>query len=1153
MDNTPKPQVAIMLEDKWTVEQGRVILTGTQALVKVMLSQKAMDTRSGFNTAGYITGYRGSPLGTVDMTLWPISDYLKASDILFQPGLNEDIAVTACAGTQQIDQIAGAKYDGVFAAWYGKGPGVDRSGDAFKHGNYAGSHPRGGVVIFYGDDHAGKSSTVAYQSEQAMAANLVPSFYPADAGEILEYGLFAIALSRYCGSWAAVKCETEVVGQTTTVDIDLLNFSPVLPPINTTPPEGLHAAIKPFNPLRAEQVVTEYRLPLIKKFVRANGIDHAYFRAKQPNLGLVSAGKSFGSVMEALHLLGLDVKTAAEHGISLYKVGCIWPLDDQGILEFALGQKILFVMEEKKSFIEQQIATYLVNEKNAPTLIGKKDERGQSLLSETQPLDPVDLAREIAKRLDVPGLPNTDIRDRLASLPEAPIPSNSSLPKRDPFFCSGCPHNRSTRIPEGSISLTGIGCHAMVNFVRPEEALISTQMGGEGANWIGLAPFTNTRHIFQNMGDGTYYHSGLLAIRAAIAAKVNITYKILYNDAVAMTGGQPVDGPISVVEIAQQVAHEGVKHITIVSDTPSNYNYTDDLPPGTRIKHRDALDQIQREMRKIPGCTVLIYEQTCAAEKRRKRKHGNFPNPMKRAYIVASVCESCGDCSVQSTCVSIIPQPTVLGIKRKIDQSSCNKDYSCMDGFCPSFLTIHNAEPRKPDPVSLDGSLFTDLPFPNIAPIKNNSFNIIIAGIGGTGVITIGALLGMAAHIEDKTVSLFDITGVAQKNGAVYSHIKIANSPDTLHTKRLGRQKADILLAFDMVAALAPECADTLSKERTVSVVNLGVSVTSTFQFDRDFTIEPEILLSKLQLQVGDDTIISLDAGDLALRIFGDTIAANLFMLGIACQSGLLPIGPPAIEEAIRLNKVAVTMNHNAFRLGRFWAYDTRRVEAMVPEPQKNQETLPQNLSALVKHRSALLNVYQGAALAVRYNKLVDRVIDAESRIRSNSNELARAVAHNYARVLAYKDEYEVARLLSDPMLLQDLRREFADGAAFSVNLAPKFFASSQKNGRPGKRPFSLKFVTPFLRILARLRFLRGTPFDLFGYQEDRKDERALIAEYEELVIRTVDSLKDNNLDQAILLLSLANEVRGFGPIKKQALKTYHTKIVELETDFQAI
>ncbi|NKJ00957.1 indolepyruvate ferredoxin oxidoreductase family protein [Novosphingobium sp. SG707] len=1128
----------ISLDDKWTIEQGRVLINGTQALARVLLVQKSLDVAAGLNTAGYISGYRGSPLGGVDTTLWSIANRLTAADIRFVPGVNEDVAATAVLGTQQLDSVPDPLYDGVFAAWYGKGPGVDRSGDALKHGNLAGAHPAGGVVVLYGDDHGGKSSTTAHQSEQAVAAALIPSLYPADVGEILDYGLLGFALSRYSGSWVGLKLVNEVVEQTATVDINLAGHNRVLPTPVGLPPEGVHIRTRAFNPMRADQIVSEYRLPLVQRFIRANRIDRTVFRGPRPRLGLVTAGKSYGDTRRALELLGLDDERAAALGVSLYKLGCIWPLEPEGLTEFAVGHETLLVIEEKKSFVELQAASVLVNLPDRPRLIGKRDENGHPLLPSASQLEPVTIARAILGRLThlrIADAVPEQAQARFSAMLDAAGGDQFGLPRRTPYFCSGCPHSRSTRIPDGSLSMTGIGCHTMALLARPQEALPPTQMGGEGGNWLGLAPFTGTRHMFQNMGDGTYYHSGLLAIRAAVASGVAITYKILYNDAVAMTGGQPIDGPISVAEIAQQVRHEGVRTIVVVSDNPDVHRGNPDFPADIRIEHRDDLDVVQRKLQATPGCTVLIYEQTCAAEKRRRRKRGTFPNPPKRLFISKAVCEGCGDCSVQSTCVSLTPVETDFGTKRAIDQASCNKDYSCLNGFCPSFVTVHGAEPRKPQTLGIDPARLGTIDCPARAPIGAASFNMLITGIGGTGVTTVAAVLGMAAHIDGLAASLFDMTGLAQKNGAVFSHIRIAKTPQALNAQRLGRSEADVLLAFDLVAALSDEASLTLAAGRTQVVVNTDVSTTVAFQFNRDATIDTPMLLARLAKHVKADAVSTVDATSIATSLLGDSIGANFFMVGVTAQNGLLPFTTDAVEQAITLNGTAVAFNLSAFRLGRLFASDPERVKAMLPQAEADD----QNVEALIARRAGHLVAYQNRAYAERYKALVAQVEAVEAVIAPDSVAMTRAVAQVYAKFLAYKDEYEVARLLTSPALVAELKQTFADGATFSFNLAPPILAGRRINGRPRKYAFKAAAMTPFLTLLARCKRLRGTAFDPFGYFDERRRERALIVEYEALVDWVLSRTTVVNYQRAVQVLALGDMVRGFGPVKDAAMAAY--------------
>jgi indolepyruvate ferredoxin oxidoreductase len=1136
------------LDDKWSVDDGRVMINGTQAIVRVLLAQKARDERQGLKTAGYISGYRGSPLGNVDNVLWANASRLAAAEITFLPGVNEDMAATAVRGTQQIESVPNPLYDGVFGAWYGKGPGVDRAGDALKHGNFVGAHPKGGVVAFYGDDHGGKSSSLSHHSEQAMAAALIPSFYPADPGEVLNYGLLAYALSRYSGLWVGVKLVNEVAEQTLTIDLALSEFEPVLPAYGELPPEGVHVRTGALTPMRDEEIVSEYRLPLVERFLAANPIDRTIFRARAPRLGLVTAGKSYKDTLQALALLGLDEETAPEIGISLYKIGCIWPLQAQGIAEFALGHETLFFIEEKKSFVELQSAAALINLRESPLVIGKHDEAGQRLLPLAVQLEPPLIAKAIAGRLRRLGITSGWSDTDLVGGSSGKAGTGSPATRRAPYFCSGCPHSRSTKVPEGSLAMAGIGCHVMTNFVKPEKTLAPTHMGGEGGNWMGIAPFSGTKHIFQNMGDGTYFHSGLMAIRAAIASGVNITYKILYNDAVAMTGGQPVDGSISVAEIAQQVYHEGAKRVVVVSDDPDRHRGTS-LPPETHIEHRDRLDDVQTELRNVLGCTVLIYEQTCAAEKRRRRKRGTFPNPPKRLFISEAVCEGCGDCSVQSTCVSLTPVETDFGTKRQIDQSSCNKDYSCLNGFCPSFITVHNAEPRKQGKVAIDPALFDSIVTPATAPLGDGGYAMMVAGIGGTGVITVAAVLGMAAHLEGKAASIFDMTGLAQKNGAVLSHVRFAAAPNRIHASKLGEGEADLVLAFDLVAALGDDSSKTFAAGRTRVLVNSDVAPTVAFQFDRDAKVDVSQLQSQLEGIVGPDSVEMISATGLATALLGDSIATNFFVVGVAVQRGFVPIGVAAIERAIELNGTAVKFNLEAFRLGRLFAVNPGKVASLHPQ---RAAPLAQTIEAIVERQARHLTNYQGPKLADRFYRKIEEFMTLEASLGLGEHVLSQTVAINYARVLSYKDEYEVARLLSATDLDQSLRKAFEPGARLEYNLAPPFLGGKLVAGRPAKRAFSVRSMRPVLKVLARLKFLRGTLFDPFARTLERRSERALIGHYEELLDVVSATLSAQNHGRAVELLGHVAKVRGYGPVKEEAITAYMREIGALDEAFRS-
>jgi indolepyruvate ferredoxin oxidoreductase len=797
----------VKLTDKYTIDEGTVLMTGTHALVRLPMLQKERDTRAGLDTGGFISGYRGSPLGSYDQELWRAKDLLESMDVMFQPGVNEDLAATAVWGTQMLAGIPDATKDGVFALWYGKGPGVDRSGDPFKHGNMAGSHPHGGVLIVAGDDHTGKSSTVAHQSEMALMHAGMPILAPSDVQDVLEFGLLGWAMSRYTGLFTGFKMCNEVLEQTMTVELPRRDNGPVLPDRGTAPANGFNNFPTHLDRVQSEIVAKRFRWPLVEKFVRANGIDRVLIDNGARKLGIVSTGKAVQDARQALKLLGLDDVDAAALGISLYQLGCMYPVEREGLAEFAAGQAELLFVEEKDGLTEAQAKAILYGRPGAPPIVGKSDETGAFMIPSDEQLDPLQLALVIAERLRRLGVEPPAIAERVAALRTAMTKVASQKPGdavRAPYFCSGCPHNTGTRFPDGSLAGGGIGCHAMAMYSGPE-MLPNTQMGGEGAHWYSLAFFTKTPHIFQNIGDGTYYHSGLLAIRGAVAAKVNMTYKILFNDAVAMTGGQPVDGPLTPGDVTRQVLAEGVERCIVVTDRPDLYDANSGLGEGVTVHHRDELDALQRELREVQGVTVIVYEQTCAAEKRRRRKRGKFPDPAKRMFINSAVCEGCGDCSVQSNCVSVWPKETELGRKRQIDQSNCNKDYSCVKGFCPSFITVLDAEPRKPKVSALAGEAQTDLPEPVLAALADGAFNIMVSGIGGTGVVTIGALLGMAAHLEGLACSVFDMTGLSQKNGAVYSHVRIAAVASDLAAQKLGTGEADLALAFDAVAALAKE------------------------------------------------------------------------------------------------------------------------------------------------------------------------------------------------------------------------------------------------------------------------------------------------------------------------------------------------------------
>ncbi|WP_068072295.1 indolepyruvate ferredoxin oxidoreductase family protein [Novosphingobium lentum] len=1123
----------VTLNDKYEVQDDTVLMNGTQALVRLPMLQRERDRRNGLNTAGFISGYRGSPLGSYDLELWRAKDHLAAQDIVFQPGVNEDLAATAVWGTQMLATLPGANRDGVFAIWYGKGPGVDRSGDPFKHGNLAGTHPNGGVLIVAGDDHSGKSSTVAHQSEMALMHAGMPILAPSNTQDVLDLGLLGWAMSRYTGLFTGFKLCNEVLEQTMTVRIGVGDNGPVLPERGQAPATGFHNFPTHLDRVQSEIVAKRFRWPLVEKFVRANRIDRVLFDAPKRRLGIVSSGKAVPDARQALTMLGLDDAAAGALGISFYKLGCVYPVEREGLYEFARGQNELLFIEEKDGLTEAQAKAALYGRPDAPRIVGKVDEDGAFMIPSDVQLEAIQLAIVIAERLRRLGIDAPDAFDRADRLGRQIVTVGAMKPAdaaRSPYFCSGCPHNTSTRFPEGSSAAGGIGCHAMAMYSGPD-MLPNAQMGGEGAHWYSQAHFTDMPHIFQNMGDGTYYHSGLLAVRGAVAAKVNITFKILFNDAVAMTGGQSVDGPLSVGDITRQVMAEGAVRCVVVTDRPELYGSDSGLEPGVQVHHRDELDTIQRQLRDVAGTTVIVYEQTCAAEKRRRRKRGKFPDPAKRMFINAAVCEGCGDCSVQSNCVSVWPLETELGRKRQIDQSNCNKDYSCVKGFCPSFVTVLDAEPRKPKASALAGEAITGLPDPAVVPL-DGEYSIMVSGIGGTGVVTIGALLAMAAHLEGKACSVFDMTGLSQKNGAVFSHVRIAASVEALGAQKLGVGDADLALAFDIVAALAKEPVVSFDPERTRTVANARITPTPSFQRNPDMTLDQSLMLKRLERLSRE--VHAVDATGLGLALLGDTIAANLFMLGYASQLSLLPVGPAAIERAVEINAVSVPFNKAAFNLGRLQAADRSRIDVAVAGNRPLPEFVPlTDLDEIVAHRSALLTAYQNPAYAVRYRALVDQVSAAEAQALPGSSALAVMVARNFAKLMAYKDEYEVGRLHSDPAFKAQIAAAFEDGAKLRYNLAPPLFAKRDPaTGQLKKREFGAWMATGFA-VLAKLKGLRGTAFDPFGRTAERRMERRLIDEYETLMRRVAAALQPANHATAIELASLPGQIRGFGHVKE--------------------
>ncbi|MEP9366428.1 indolepyruvate ferredoxin oxidoreductase family protein [Xanthobacter sp. VNH20] len=1142
----------VSLDDKYDLTQDDVFVSGTQALVRLTLMQKERDRRAGLNTGGYVTGYRGSPLGGLDQQFGRARKLLTANDILFQSGLNEDLAATALWGSQQAELRGEGKYDGVFGLWYGKGPGVDRSGDVFRHANNAGTSRHGGVLALMGDDHTCESSTTAHQSEFHFVDVMIPVLNPAGVQEILDYGLYGWALSRFAGTWVGLKAVKDTIESTGIVDgrVDRVRIEPPLG--FALPPGGLNIRLGD-TPVAQEERLQEYKRDAVLHFLRANRLNRFITSGgARPRIGIATVGKSYLDVRLALDELGIDEVRANDLGLRIWKVACPWPLEPMQLREFAAGLDLIMVVEEKRSLIEVQVREELYGTANQPVCIGKRDEAGQWLFPVKGALDPNDIAIALAKRLLAYGeMP--DIAARLAELEEAQrvLAATGDVATRIPYFCSGCPHNSSTVVPEGMRAYAGIGCHYMVQWMDRETTGF-TQMGGEGANWIGEAPFSKRGHVFQNLGDGTYNHSGYLALRAAIASGVNVTYKILFNDAVAMTGGQHHEGNLTVPVIARQVAAEGAKRVVVVTDEPEKYASGEAWPAGLTIHHRDELERVQRELAAVPGCTVLIYDQTCASEKRRRRKRGQFPDPDKRVIINERVCEGCGDCGVKSNCVSVQPLETEWGRKREIDQSSCNKDFSCVNGFCPSFVTVHGAKPKKSAGAASGAQDWPELPEP-AHPEIHGTYGIIATGVGGTGVVTIGAILGMAAHLEGKACGMIDMAGLAQKGGAVYSHIRLANRPEDITAIRIPARGADLILGGDLVVAGTKKVLAAVKPGATIVVVNTHEVLPGDFTRNADYSLPTERLKRTISSLAGVEKTHLIEASRLALALFGNSLAQNIFMVGYAYQFGALPVSEAAILRALELNGEAVAMNKAAFLWGRRAAHDPARVEALLGPAAATTDArkLSQDLDEVIARRVASLTAYQNAAYARRYGDLVARVRAAEAARAPGRSGLAEAVARNLYKLMAYKDEYEVARLFADGEFLRQVNAAFEGDLKFEFHLAPPLLARADgPNGAPRKMRFGPWMMRGF-SLLAKLKGLRGTPLDPFGYSAERRTERALIVAYEARLAEIMERLDRDNHAHAVALASLPEKIRGYGPVKERHLVAVRAEEADLLARFR--
>ncbi|HMS93785.1 MAG TPA: indolepyruvate ferredoxin oxidoreductase family protein [Tabrizicola sp.] len=1120
--------MTISLDDKYTARTGPVFLTGTQALVRLPMSQMRRDRAAGLNTGAFISGYRGSPLGSYDQQLIAARKHLDSLDIVFQPGLNEDLAATAVWGSQQLHLSPGARKDGVLGIWYGKGPGVDRSGDVLKHANAAGSSRHGGVLALAGDDHTCKSSSIPHQSDHAFMSALMPMLYPSSVHEFIEMGLLGVAMSRFSGCWVGYKVISETVETTTVIDLAQEARQFVLPSDFELPEGGLNLRW-PDPPLVQDARLQEMKGYAAIAFARANGVDQTVIASERARFGIVASGKAFEDVRQAMAELGLGPEEQRAIGLRLYKVRMPWPLEPQGIRTFSEGLEEVLVVEERREIIENQIKQQLFNWRAdvRPRIIGKFDDQDRPFLSLSQGLTVARVAEALAERilrLDLPEGLGARIRARADLLHAAEAKGRGTSPPvtRLPHFCAGCPHNTSTRVPEGSKAMAGIGCHFMAQWMdRRTETF--THMGAEGVPWTAIRHFTDEKHRFVNLGDGTYFHSGHLAVRQSVAAKANITYKILYNDAVAMTGGQPVDGSLTPQQITHQMYHEGVARIVLMSDRTDLYTASE-LAPGTEIRHRDDIDAVMLDLREVPGTTVIVFEQTCAAEKRRRRKRGTMEDPDMRLWINPEVCEGCGDCSEKSNCIAVEPEETEMGRKRRIAQSACNKDYSCLKGFCPSFVTVRGGKLKKSRAAAVDPSRLPDPDLPEI----DRAWNLSIAGVGGTGVLTIGAVLGMAAHVEGKVPMILDMAGLAQKGGAVLSHVRIGRADRPVAAPRIAAGSADLLLGADSVVAASRESLLLCEPGRTHAVVNAKVTPVSDFIRLRDFDFR-ESEIERLVAENVRSRDHFCNFSDLAIRLTGDEIGANMMMLGYAWQKGLVPVGREAILTAIGLNGVAVAANTAAFDWGRLLAHDPEAVHAAaVPASQPRRLQGEMTTEDLINHRAAHLQAYQDVRLAQRYRDRLQRL----SRVVDPAT--LRQAALSYARVLAYKDEYEVARLFSDASFRQGLEASFDGDYRIAFNLAPPMLPGKDATGRPKKREFG-PWVLPLFRLLARMKGLRGTWADPFGHSHDRKLERALIVQYE----ADLDLAETHGKLAGPLiarLLALPQDIRGYGPVKEAAL-----------------
>ena len=1124
----------VSLDDKYDLDAKDVFITGTQAVLRLVLTQKERDRRAGLNTAGYVSGYRGSPIGGLDLAMYRETGRLKERDIVFEPGLNEDLAATALWGTQQAELFGEGRYDGVFGVWYGKGPGVDRTGDVFRHANLAGTSPHGGVLCLMGDDHIAESSTSAHQSEFHFVDVMIPVLSPAGVQEILDYGVLGYGLSRYAGVWVGIKCIKDTIESTAVIDGAVDRVTIVEPDPDPRPETGVSIG-RGVSALEQERKLLEDKLPAVRAFIRANGLNRVVLNGgANAKLGIITAGKSYLDVRQALDDLSIDEVRAADLGIRLFKIGCVWPIPEDEIYAFADGLETIICVEEKRGLIEVQVKEALYGTDHTPVVVGKADERGEGLFPHKASLDTNQIAIGIGERV-WRQTGDEDVALRLSRIKQAQerLSQTGTVAERIPYFCAGCPHSTSTKVPEGSRAYAGIGCHYMAQWMDRETEGY-TQMGGEGANWVGERHFVTREHVFQNLGDGTFNHSGALAIRHAVATGTNVTYKILFNDAVAMTGGQPNEGGLTPWRIAQIVAAEGANVVRVVTDEPEKYGRDTPWPTGTTVHHRSDLLKVQRELRDVKGVSVMVYDQTCASEKRRRRKRGKFPDPDRRIVINERVCESCGDCGVKSNCVAVAAVDTEIGRKRAIDQSACNKDYSCLEGFCPSFVTVHGGKLRKgPRGAGVD---LPDVPLPELPPLDRN-FGIVITGVGGTGVVTVGAVLGMAAHLEGRGTGIIDMAGLAQKGGQVASHLRIAPRPQDIAAIRVSAGGADLVLACDMVTASSQKVLGAVDKGRTHVVVNAHEKLDGQFTRNVDFSFPTRRIIAAIEEAAGSDMTHVVEAEAVATAIMGDAIATNMFMAGFAWQNGALPLSREAILRAIELNGVAVAFNREAFEWGRVAAHDP----ALLPASASSEDSplahrrISQTLDEVIERRRNWLIDYGSPRIARRFAERMDRLRAAEAAAGQEPGlgGLADTAARALYKLMAIKDEYEVARLFSDGEFEKQLELQFESYGNLEFHLAPPLLARRGEDGELKKRAYG-----PWMRAayaaLAKLRPLRGTPFDPFGYSAERRMERTLLREYEAVLDEIETSLAPANLEAATALAAYPQTIRGYGHVKER-------------------